>query len=638
VVLKRLSDAEAAGDRILAVIRGSAVNHGGAASGLTVPNGQAQEALLVAALRDARVSPHEVDLIETHGTGTSLGDPIEVKAIGRVFSGAGRARPLVLGAVKSNFGHLEAAAGIIGLIKVVQCLRHEAIPANLHLRTPNPLIAWDELAVELPRQNLAWRRGARARVAGVSSFGISGTNAHVIVGEAPVRERVAAGCERGAHLLMLSARTPVALAALCSRMAERVAGAGAELGDVCFTANAGRTRFAHGVAVVGASAAGMAGLLEAAGRGETPAGVQRGAGREDAPKIAFLFTGQGAQHAGMGRDLYAGSAVFRAAIDRCAGVLEGKLGRPLTGLLFDGTAEDLAQTGNTQPALFALEWGLAELWRSWGIEPAAVLGHSVGEYVAACVAGVLDVEDALRLVAARGRLMQSLPSDGAMLVVQAAEAQVAALVERHRDEVSIAAVNGPASVVVSGRRGAVSAIGAALTAQGVVTQPLAVSHAFHSPLMAPMLEAFRAEAERVAFRAPVLPLVSNVTGQAMADAPSAAYWVEHVSAAVRFADGLATLAGALGCTRLMELGTAPGAARPGARRAAGPCGSAVAPAEPPGVGADAGEPRRAGPCGQPGRLAPLRRSLPPPQDRAPHLSLPETEILARHAARGRHCR
>ena len=460
MVLKRLSDAEAAGDRILAVIRGSAVNHGGAASGLTVPNGQAQEALLVAALRDARVSPHEVDLIETHGTGTSLGDPIEVKAIGRVFSGAGRERPLVLGAVKSNFGHLEAAAGIIGLIKVVQCLRHEAIPANLHLRTPNPLIAWDELAVELPRQNLAWRRGARARVAGVSSFGISGTNAHVIVGEAPVRERVAAVCERGAHLLMLSARTPAALAALCSRMAERVAEAGAELGDVCFTANAGRTRFAHGVAVVGASAAGMAGLLEAAGRGETPAGVQRGAGRgEGAPKIAFLFTGQGAQHAGMGRDLYAGSAVFRAAIDRCAGVLEGKLGRPLTGLLFDGTAEDLAQTGNTQPALFALEWGLAELWRSWGIEPAAVLGHSVGEYVAACVAGVLDVEDALRLVAARGRLMQSLPSDGAMLVVQAAEAQVAALVDRHRDEVSIAAVNGPAQRRGVGRRGAVSASG-----------------------------------------------------------------------------------------------------------------------------------------------------------------------------------
>jgi acyl transferase domain-containing protein/acyl carrier protein len=558
VVLKRLSEAQAAGDRILAVIGGSAVNHGGAASGLMVPNGQAQEALLRAALQDAQLSPDDIDFIETHGTGTSLGDPTEVQALGQVFCDGGRSRPLVLGAVKSNFGHLEAAAGIMGLIKVVQCLRHEAIPANLHLQTPNPLIPWSRLAVDLPRQSRAWSRGGRPRVAGVSSFGISGTNAHVVVGEAPVAERRAAPSERGAHLLMLSARTPPALSALCGRMADRVAAAGSELGDVCFTANVGRSRFAHGLAVVGGSGAEMADLLSAAARGETPAGVQRGAGRgESAAKVAFLFTGQGAQHIGMGRDLYAGSPVFRAAIDRCAGVLDGVLQRRLVDLLFAGEAGELEQTGNTQPALFAVEWALAEVWRAWGITPAAVLGHSVGEYVAACVAGVMEVEDALGLIAARGRLMQALAADGAMVAVLAGEGRVAGLVARHAGEVSLAAVNGPESVVVSGRRGAVTAIAETLAAEGVTIRPLAVSHAFHSPLMAPMLEAFRAEAERVQFRAPALPLVSNVSGAVLTAAPTAAYWVEHVLAPVRFADGVTTLVKGLGCTAMLEVGPRP---------------------------------------------------------------------------------
>jgi acyl transferase domain-containing protein len=379
----------------------------------------------------------------------------------------------------------------------------------------------------------------------------------VIVEEAPATERAAA-CERGAHLLLLSARTPAALSALCGRMAGRVAGAGSELGDVCFTANVGRSRFAHGLAAVGTTAAGMAGLLTAAAHGETPAGVQRGTGRgASAPKVAFLFTGQGAQRVGMGRDLYAGAPVFRAAIERCAGVLDGLLDRRLVDLLYAGDAGTLAQTGNTQPALFAVEWALAELWRAWGIEPAAVLGHSVGEYVAACVAGVMAVEDALRLIAARGRLMQALPADGAMVAVLAEEVRVAALVAPHAAEVAIAAVNGPASVVVSGRRLAVTAITEQLAAAGVRTQPLAVSHAFHSPLMAPMREAFRGEAERVRFHPPQLPLVSNVTGAALTGAPTAAYWVEHVSAPVRFADGVRALVSALGCTAMLELGPRP---------------------------------------------------------------------------------
>ena len=641
VVLKRLSDAQAAGDRILAVIRGSAVNHGGAASGLTVPNDQAQEALLRAALQDARVSPDDVDLIETHGTGTKLGDPIEVKALGRVFSTAGRGQPLVLGAVKSNFGHLEAAAGIIGLIKVVQCLRHETIPANLHLRNPNPLIPWDRLAVELPRQNRAWPRGARPRLAGVSSFGISGTNAHVIVGEAPPEISPAAmptaaaappaawqaapaaalaaprpaappatTLERGAHLLTLSARTPAALAALCERMAERVAGAGSALGDICFTANVGRTQFDHRLAVVADSPAAMAARLSAASRGETPPGVQRGSAHSDsAPKPAFLFTGQGAQHVGMGRALYAGSPVYRAAIDRCAGVLDGLLDRPLLELLHASNAEDLAQTANTQPVLFAVEWALAELWRAWGIEPAAVLGHSVGEYVAACVAGAMDVEDALRLIAARGRLMQALPNDGAMLAVLAGEARVAAVVAPHAAEVSIAAVNGPASVVVSGRRSAVAAIAARLGGGGADTAARGVARV---PLAADGADAGG---------------VSRASRAGALSRTGAAAGVERQrGGADRSADG-----GILGCARVGtgavcrrgdgpagaglhgDAGTwaAPDIAWPGADRAARSRWTmpGVATAGPAGLGADAGQPERAGAGRQRAGLAALRPTL-----------------------------
>ena len=641
VVLKRLSDAQAAGDRILAVVRGSAVNHGGAASGLTVPNDQAQEALLRAALQDARVSPDDVDLIETHGTGTKLGDPIEVKALGRVFSTAGRGQPLVLGAVKSNFGHLEAAAGIIGLIKVVQCLRHETIPANLHLRNPNPLIPWDRLAVELPRQNRAWPRGARPRLAGVSSFGISGTNAHVIVGEAPPEISPAAmptaaaappaawqaapaaalaaprpaappatTLERGAHLLTLSARTPAALAALCERMAKRVAGAGSALGDICFTANVGRTQFDHRLAVVADSPAAMAARLSAASRGETPPGVQRGSAHSDsAPKPAFLFTGQGAQHVGMGRALYAGSPVYRAAIDRCAGVLDGLLDRPLLDLLHASNAEDLAQTANTQPVLFAVEWALAELWRAWGIEPAAVLGHSVGEYVAACVAGAMDVEDALRLIAARGRLMQALPNDGAMLAVLAGEARVAAVVAPHAAEVSIAAVNGPASVVVSGRRSAVAAIAARLgegvrdtAARGVARVPLAADGADAGGVS-------RASRAGALSRTGAAAGVERQRGGADRSADGGILGCARVGtgAVCRRGDGPAG-AGLHG-----DAGTwaAPDIAWPGADRAARSRWTmpGVATAGPAGLGADAGQPERAGAGRQRAGLAALRPTL-----------------------------
>ncbi len=468
VVLKRLSEAQAAGDRILAVIRGSAVNHGGAASGLTTPSGRAQEVLLRAALQDARLSPGEVDFVETHGTGTSLGDPTEVQALGRVFCEGGRGRPLVLGAVKSNFGHLEAAARDHrsdqgGAMPSLRDDPGQPAPADAEPVDPVGSAGGGAAAAE---PGVAARRAA-ACCGGELVRDQRNERACGGGRSAGRRTRRQPPCERGAHLLMLSARTPTALAALCGRMAERVAGAGSELGDVCFTANAGRSRFAHGLAVVGRSASEMAGLLAAVARGETPSGAQRGAGRgESAPKVAFLFTGQGAQHVGMGRELYAGSAVFRAAIDRCAAVLDRLLQRPLVELLFAGEAAELERTCNTQPALFAVEWALAELWRSWGITPAAVLGHSVGEYVAACVAGVMELEDALRLIAVRGRLMQSLPADGAMVAVLAGEGRVAALVAQHKADVSLAAVNGPSSVVVSGRRSAVAAIAETLAGRG----------------------------------------------------------------------------------------------------------------------------------------------------------------------------
>jgi acyl transferase domain-containing protein/SAM-dependent methyltransferase len=551
VALKPLRTALADGDTVLAVLRGSAMNHDGASNGLTAPNGQAQEALLRKALADAGLPPSDIDYVEAHGTGTALGDPIEVHALARVL-GEGRTAPLLIGSVKTNIGHLEGAAGIAGLIKAVLALRAGALPPSLHFRTPNPHIRWTELPVEVVATARPWPdAGDRPRRAGVSAFGMSGTNVHVLVEEAPPSTPlVAAEGERTRHILALSARSDAALRAAAAALAERFAGGDAAPADLCHSANTGRDHFEWRAAVVGHDAeefrAGLWAIAEAPlAANEVPA----------APQVAFLFTGQGSQYVGMGRTLYETQPSFRSSLDECAAILDPLLDKPLLEVMFDG-GEDIHSTLYAQPALFTLEYSLARLWQSFGVRPAAMLGHSVGEYVAACLAGVLNLEEALTLIAARGRLIQGLPAGGGMAAALAAEQRIEAKLARY-PTLAIAAVNGPCHTVVSGDLAALRVLAEELDAERVACLPLKVSHAFHSPRMEPILAEFARLVAGVALRPPTLRVISNVTGAvAGEDIRRADYWVEHLRRPVRFADGLLTLA-ELGVDVFLEIGPHP---------------------------------------------------------------------------------
>ena len=559
VVLKRLSDAERDGDRILAVIRGSAVNQDGRSSGLTVPNGPAQEAVVRRALDAAGVESRDVAYVEAHGTGTSLGDPIEVRALGRVMADRGPAGvPLAIGSIKANIGHLEAAAGIAGLAKVVLALRHESIPGHPHLGERNPHIDWPSLPIDVLSTARPWPAGGGRRIAGVSSFGFSGTNAHVIVEGAPAQAPPPAAAERPRHVLTLSAKSAEALDDLSASFEAFLRRTTEPLPEICATANAGRLHAPHRLAVVAAGASDAADALADARSGGGSRAV-RGAGEGAAPEIAFLFTGQGAQYPGMARALYETDAAFRRTLDECDRLLESSLDRPLLSVLFGADADTrlLAHTAYAQPALFAVEYALAQLWQSWGIAPAAVLGHSVGELVAACVAGVFTLEDGLRLTAARGRLMQALPDDGAMVSVFAGEDAVRAAIAGQEHAVSIAALNGPEQVVISGARASVTAIVTALAASGITSRHLPASRAFHSPLLEPMLTAFGEVAASIAFAAPRIPIVSNVTGKrATAEIATPDYWVRHARQPVRFQQGIEALRAA-GANVFLEIGPAP---------------------------------------------------------------------------------
>jgi acyl transferase domain-containing protein len=569
VVLKRLSDALAAGDRISAVIRGSAVNHDGRSNGLSAPNGLAQESVIRAALQDAGLAPQAVGYVEAHGTGTRLGDPIEIEALRTVLC-AGRApdQPLVVGSVKTNIGHLESAAGIAGLIKVILMLRHDQIPPHLHLRTLNPLLKIEDASLVIPTTLQAWAPGTEPRRAGVSSFGFGGTNAHIILEEAPLLTRVENEPERPRHIVTVSARSADALAQLAGRYADWLGEQpGPALADLAFTANAGRTHFSHRAAVVADSRPAAREKLQRLSSEPLPSGVQRGAVEYNAePRVAFLFTGQGAQYAGMGRALYETQPTFRTALDRCAACLDRVLDRPLQSLLEPSAGSLLDQTGYTQPVMFALEYALAALWRSWGVEPAAVMGHSVGEFAAACIAGVYELEDGLRLIAERARLMQSLPAGGLMAAVFAEPERVAEVLREFAAEVGIAAYNGPRNVVVSGAEGAVRDVLAAFEAQGVKSKPLATSHPFHSHWLDPILEPLSDFAGSLSCRPPQIKLVSNLTGQ-LADARTYAdpgYWSRHARSPVQFAAGMRTLA-ECGCEVFLEIGPAPTLIGMGAR-------------------------------------------------------------------------
>jgi acyl transferase domain-containing protein len=560
VMLKRLADAVADGDRILAVIRGSAINQDGRSNGLNAPNPDAQRDVIRKALRSAGVAPADISYVETHGTGTELGDPIEVSSLAAVLSeGRTPGERCLLGAVKTNIGHLEAAAGVAGLIKTVLAVMHGIIPSVAHLERPNAKLDLEATPFDIPVRAQPWPEAPSERIAGVSAFGFGGTNAHAIVTAPPPRTVHTAGADRPRHIVTLSARTAGLLRVLAARYADHLAGCADPLPDIAFTANTGRAHFAWRLAAQAASAEELAAGLRAFSEeaGEPAAAEMLTAGRAPAraPRVGFLCSGHGSQHPGSGRDLYRCAPAFRAAVDHCDAFVRDRLGSsPRAFIEGDATGGGFAADLTAQ---FTLEYALAELLTSWGIRPRAVLGHSLGEYVAACVAGALGVDEALTLVTERGRLMASLPAPGAMAAAFDSETAVRKILQDCQG-VAIAAVNGPVSTVISGYRDSVTAAVRQLAGAGIEARLLRIPVAAHSPLLDPILDDFERAAQRLTFSAPRLALVSNVTGRAVgsSEIPDARYWRRHLREPVRFTDGMQAMID-LGCEVFVELGPEP---------------------------------------------------------------------------------
>ncbi|MGQ4659061.1 amino acid adenylation domain-containing protein [Lysobacter sp. F6437] len=536
VLLKRLSDALADGDQVHAVIRGAAINNdGGAKASFTAPNSDGQAAVIAMAHRNAGVEPRSIGYVEAHGTATPLGDPIEIEGMTKAFRlGTDDAGFCRIGSVKSNVGHLVIAAGGAGLIKAALALEDQRIPASLHYESPNPAIEFDGSPFVVNSSLTEWPRGDVPRRAGVSSFGVGGTNAHVVLEEAP--QRAESLPATGPQLLVLSARTPGALGSAAERLAAHLQEQpGANLGDVAWTLAAGRKAFAHRIAVVAEDVDAAVATL----RGPETAAAAARSRPARSSDVVFMFPGQGAQYAGMGRGLYESELAFRTAFDECADILHGELGFDLRERVFGDDPEALRPTSVMQPATFAIEYSLARLWMSLGVQPAAMIGHSVGEFVAATLAGVFALPDALRLVARRGALMQAQP-EGGMLSIRVA---LDALLPRLPADLSLAAENSPGACVVAGPHDAIARFQAELDADGIACRALCTSHAFHSAMMDPVLEPFHAEVAAITRSAPQVPLVSTATGDWLdaETAMSAEYWSRHLREPVRFATGLGRL-------------------------------------------------------------------------------------------------
>ncbi len=542
IVLKRLADAEREGDRVLAVIRGSAINQDGHSNGLTAPNGPAQVAVMRQAMQKAGVSPGQIHYVEAHGTGTSLGDPIEADALGAVMAqGHSLARRCVVGSVKTNIGHLEAASGIAGLIKVVLALQHRLIPPSLHFHTPNPHIPLDKLPLRVPQTLESWPAPEQVGVAGVSSFGFGGANAHVILAESPAVAPITPSADRPL-LLPLSARSPAALQALAQRYRDWLstgAGAPLALADVAYTASCRRNHHDHRLAIAGGDRADLLEKLDAFGQGETRAGLANGKKRQRPPKLTFVFSGQGSQWWGMGRELLQTEPVFRAVLAQCDALLQPLAGWSLMTELTRTEADSrLDATAIAQPALFAVQVALVALWRSWGIQPDALVGHSLGEVAAAHIAGVLSLETAVQVIFHRGRLMQQGAGRGKMAAVELDVAAAEALIANYDGQLAIAAINSPSSVVLSGDSAAIKAVVQVLQHQSILARLLRVDYAFHSAQMEPFQTEFGELLSDLDLQPQPahIPLWSTVTGQAMAGADlDAQYWGRNIREPVQFA-------------------------------------------------------------------------------------------------------
>ncbi|MEV6341168.1 SDR family NAD(P)-dependent oxidoreductase [Nocardia vinacea] len=578
LVLERLSDAQRLGHNVLAVVRGTAVNQDGASNGLTAPNGPSQERVIAQALANAGLEPSDIDAVEAHGTGTMLGDPIEARALISVYGTRRTSDPLRLGSLKSNIGHTSAAAGVGGVIKMIEAMRHGMLPKTLHVDAPTPHVDWSAGTVRLLQESEPWPAGERIRRAGVSSFGASGTNAHVILeeaptalvaeqsptaGDAPERGEAEQPCTSEFVPLLVSASSEAALRAQADRLRQWMIGdSEADPWDIAHALTTSRARLDWRGTVIGRDRTELlAGLADLAGGGSGPDVVR---GVVGTGRTAFLFTGQGAQRPGMGARLYAAFPVFAAALDEVCAEFDPLLGCSLREVMFaeDGATGDttdpastpLDRTEFTQPALFAFEVAMYRLVASFGVTADVLLGHSIGELVAAYIAGVWSLRDVCALVAARGRLMGALPPGGAMLAAAVSEDEAVALLAGYRDRLSLAAVNGPSSVVLSGDVDAVDDIERMLGDQGRKTNRLRVSHAFHSARMEPMLAEFRAVAQGLTYRMPTISVISNVSGAVVdRELTDPSYWADQVRAAVRFAPGVVALA-TTGVRRFLEVG------------------------------------------------------------------------------------